>query len=66
VRIHIPVQTNPDVKFVVDGRALPLKEGEAWYINFNLPHRIYNGGATDRVHLVIDCRLNAWLDAMFQ
>lgn len=65
VRIHIPVQTNPDVEFVVDGQALPLREGEAWYINFNLPHRIFNGSTTDRVHLVIDCRLNAWLDAMF-
>ncbi|HJZ96359.1 MAG TPA: aspartyl/asparaginyl beta-hydroxylase domain-containing protein [Candidatus Solibacter sp.] len=65
VRIHIPVFTNPEVEFVVGGEALPLKHGECWYINFNLPHRIHNRGTTDRVHLVIDCRLNLWLDAMF-
>ena len=65
VRVHIPVQTNPAVEFAVDGKVLPMGEGECWYINFNLPHRIYNGGATDRIHLVIDCVLNDWLRAMF-
>jgi hypothetical protein len=65
VRIHIPVQTNPEVEFVVGGQTLPLQEGDCWYINFNLPHRIHNRGTTDRIHLVIDCRLNPWLDAMF-
>ena len=65
VRLHIPVQTNEQVEFVVDGTALPLREGECWYINFNLPHRIRNGGETDRIHLVIDCKLDAWLDAFF-
>jgi hypothetical protein len=65
VRIHIPVQTNPEVEFVVGGQRLPLNEGDCWYINFNLPHRIHNRGTTDRIHLVIDCRLNPWLDAFF-
>jgi hypothetical protein len=65
VRVHIPVQTNPEVEFVVGGQRLPLNEGECWYINFNLPHHIHNRGTTDRVHLVIDCELNPWLDAMF-
>src|SRR3954454_25002595 len=49
VRVHIPIQTNPAVEFAVDGNVLPMGEGECWYINFNLPHRIYNGGTTDRV-----------------
>jgi hypothetical protein len=65
VRLHIPVQTNPGVEFAVAGQPLPLREGECWYINFNLPHRIHNRGTADRIHLVIDCRLNPWLDAMF-
>ncbi|MCU1236674.1 MAG: Aspartyl/asparaginyl beta-hydroxylase [Candidatus Solibacter sp.] len=65
VRLHIPMQTNPGVEFVVDDRMIPMREGECWYINFNLPHRIFNGGTTDRIHLVIDCTLNPWLDAMF-
>jgi len=65
VRVHIPVQTNPQVEFAVDGQAVPLAEGECWYINFNLKHRIHNRGLTDRIHLVIDCKLNPWLEAMF-
>ena len=65
VRVHIPIQTNPDVEFAVAGQLLPMAEGDCWYINFNLPHRIHNRGVTDRVHLVIDCVLNDWLRGMF-
>jgi hypothetical protein len=65
VRVHIPIRTNPGVEFAVDGDVLPMGEGECWYVNFNLPHRIDNRGTTDRVHLVIDCVLNDWLRGMF-
>ena len=61
LRIHIPVATNPDVEFYVSGERIVMREGEAWYINFNLPHKIYNGGVTDRIHLVIDCEVNDWV-----
>ena len=59
-RIHVPIATNPGVGFFVNGERLILNPGEAWYINFNLPHRVSNQGATDRVHLVIDCVVNDW------
>jgi hypothetical protein len=65
VRVHIPIQTNPGVEFAVDGTPLAMGEGECWYVNFNLPHRIHNRGAADRVHLVVDCVLNPWLRGMF-
>ncbi|HZI88103.1 MAG TPA: aspartyl/asparaginyl beta-hydroxylase domain-containing protein, partial [Pyrinomonadaceae bacterium] len=61
VRFHIPITTNPDVQFFLDAHRLELKPGECWYIDFSLPHWIENRGATDRVHLVIDCELNEWL-----
>ncbi len=61
VRVHVPVTTNPDVDFVVNGVRLAMNPGEAWYVNFNLPHRVANRGATDRVHLVLDCTVNDWL-----
>jgi hypothetical protein len=64
VRLHIPIQTNAEVEFAVDGRPLAMGAGECWYINFNLPHRIHNRGTIDRVHLVIDCVLNDWLREM--
>jgi hypothetical protein len=63
LRIHVPIQTNPDVEFVVAGKRLILEEGSTWYIDFSLPHRIFNRGATDRVHLVIDARVNDWVHA---
>ena len=61
VRLHIPVVTNPDVEFVVDGVRIDMKTGECWYHDFNLPHRVANRGTADRIHLVIDCVLNEWL-----
>jgi hypothetical protein len=61
VRIHIPITTNPDVDFFVNGQKLRMDAGESWYINFNLPHRVVNRGTTPRIHLVIDCVVNDWL-----
>ncbi len=54
IRLHIPVMTNPAVEFYLDGERLVLDEGECWYVNFNLPHRVENRGTTERVHLVVD------------
>lgn len=64
-RIHIPVETNPGIEFRLNGQLLEMREGEAWYLNFNLPHSVYNYGETTRVHLVIDCIANDWLRSFF-
>ncbi len=60
-RVHVPVMTSEQVEFVLEGERLPLVEGDAWYINFNLEHSVSNLGATDRIHLVIDLIVNDWL-----
>lgn len=60
LRIHVPVETNEHVEFIVANRLLPLKEGETWYIDFSQPHRIVNGGSTPRTHLIIDGHMNDW------
>ena len=64
-RLHIPVQTDDAVRFRVAGVDLPMLAGECWYANFHLLHSVRNEGLTGRVHLVIDCRRNAWSDALF-
>ena len=64
-RIHIPVQTSPDVEFFLGGNRVVMNEGEAWYLNFNLIHTVRNNGGDVRVHLVIDCIANDWLRAFF-
>lgn len=65
-RIHIPVTTNVGVDFFLDDERMSLREGECWYMNFNLKHRLANNGATDRVHLVIDCVVNDWMRELFE
>ncbi len=61
VRLHIPVLTNPEVEFVLNGARVVMNEGECWYLNVNRPHRVANRGATARIHLVVDCCVNDWL-----
>lgn len=65
VRLHIPVMTNPELEFYLNKELVTMKEGECWYLNFNLPHSVSNRGTTDRVHLVVDCKVNEWLSALF-
>lgn len=65
VRIHIPVVTHPLVDFTLGGERVSMLPGEAWYLNFNMPHSVRNGSKIDRVHLVVDCVLNDWLREFF-
>jgi Aspartyl/Asparaginyl beta-hydroxylase len=65
LRVHIPVHTNDRVEFYVAGQRVVLGEGECWYVNTSLPHRVDNMGEADRIHLVIDCEVNDWLRAFF-
>jgi hypothetical protein len=65
VRLHIPIRTNPTLEFYLDGRRLVLSQGETWYMNLSLPHRVQNRGTVDRVHLVIDGKVNPWLQELF-
>jgi hypothetical protein len=65
VRIHVPVATNPDVEFYLNGARVVLEAGSAWYLRLSDPHRVFNGGSADRVHLVIDANVNGWVEALF-
>jgi len=66
VRLHIPIFTNEGVSFYSEEQLLNMREGECWYVNVNLPHRVENKGVSDRVHLVIDCGVNDWIKALFE
>ena len=65
VRIHIPVQTNSGVEFCLAGEPLQFKEGNCYYINVSLPHRVSNRGSEARIHLVIDADVNDWVRGVF-
>ena len=64
VRIHVPATTDPAVEFLLDGRRVEMGEGEAWYLDLNLPHAVVNASSTPRIHLVIDCVVDDWLAAI--
>ncbi len=60
-RIHIPITTSPEVEFELNRRRIVMAPGEAWYLRLSDPHRVANQGSSDRVHLVADLVVNAWL-----
>src|SRR4029453_18434342 len=53
-RIHVPIATNPRVRFMIDGRPVSLQVGEAYEINNQKVHSVMNKGATDRIHFIFD------------
>lgn len=54
-RIHIPIMTNDNCIFEVDGEELNMKVGDVWEINnFEKEHSVRNNGETDRIHLIVD------------
>jgi hypothetical protein len=60
-RLHIPITTNPDIEFRLNGRLVEMGEGECWYLRLSDPHSVVNGSDEDRTHLVIDVTANKWL-----
>ena len=60
-RLHVPLVTHARVEFYVESERVVMGEGECWYIDASLPHRLANPGPVDRIHLVFDCRVNDWL-----
>jgi hypothetical protein len=66
VRIHIPVVTNEDVDFRLNGQRCAMPAGSSWYLRLSDPHSVANRGPADRVHLVIDAVVNDWVAALFE
>lgn len=64
-RLHIPIITNNEVEFILDGNRVIMNEGECWYIDANFVHSVANRGAQNRIHLVIDGLRNEWTDQLF-
>ncbi len=66
VRMHIPVVTNDQVDFRLNGARVVLDAGSVWYLRLSDPHSVANRGAVDRVHMVIDAEVNPWVEALFE
>lgn len=68
-RYHIPILTNPDVKFFVQRGTSVHKfhmpaDGRVYFFNQGLKHWVKNDGDTARLHLIIDVHGQAEIDDM--
>lgn len=66
VRLHVPIISNPGVDFRLNGTRVDMEPGSLWYLRLSDPHSVRNDGNSDRVHLVIDAKPNAWLLTMLE
>ncbi|WP_454759547.1 sulfotransferase [Caulobacter segnis] len=54
VRLHIPVFTQPEVRFHCDGQDVHMAAGEAWIFDNWRRHHVENNSDHERIHLVAD------------
>ncbi len=53
-KIHVPLQTNPRVKFYVKPYYYHFQVGKAYEVNNRIGHAVKNDGDTSRVHLIFE------------
>lgn len=55
-RIHIPLQTNSQSEFFVDGLSYQMKVGTAYLVNTLKEHSVVNNGNEPRIHFMFDVK----------
>lgn len=53
-RIHVPITTNPGVRFMINGRPYRFEVGKAYEINNQKNHSVMNNGSEDRITFIFD------------
>ena len=53
-RIHVPLTTNAESKFIVGGESHHMEVGQAYLVNTEAEHSVENDGKTPRIHLMWD------------
>ena len=54
VRVHVPIVTQPTVRFECGGETINMAPGECWIFDTWRQHSVVNDATRSRVHLVID------------
>jgi uncharacterized protein (TIGR03032 family) len=54
VRVHIPVKTYPEVRFLCGDAEVNMKPGEVWIFDTWRLHNVLNENPGTRIHLVVD------------
>jgi hypothetical protein len=53
-RIHVPITTNPRVRFMIEGRPYQFEVGQAYELNNQKQHSVMNKGTEDRITFIFD------------
>ncbi len=53
-KIHVPLQTNPQVQFFVEPNYYHFEVGKAYEVNNRVTHAVKNEGETSRIHLIFE------------
>jgi hypothetical protein len=53
-RIHVPITSNPAVRFMIEGKPYPFEVGKAYEINNQKKHSVLNMGKEDRISFIFD------------
>jgi len=64
-RLHIPIATAPEVLFSIENETVHFAAGHTWYLNADCQHGVNNGSRQARIHLMLDCIVNPWLEKLF-
>jgi hypothetical protein len=65
LRLHVPIETNPQVYMVVSGLSYRMQPGEVWALNNSAPHAVWNAHpSASRTHMICDFLPSAALLAM--
>lgn len=54
VRVHVPIITQPTVRFECDGVTIHMAAGECWIFDTWREHNVENDASRSRIHLVVD------------
>jgi len=54
VRVHVPIVTQPTVRFECDGQIINMAAGECWIFDTWRKHSVQNDSVLSRIHLVCD------------
>lgn len=53
-RVHVPLETHPDVRFLVEGENMKLEVGQAYELDNMRLHGVHNASPRRRIHLIVD------------
>lgn len=57
-RAHVVLQGLPGSLFHCGGETVCMRTGEVWWFDNSLTHSVENNSADDRIHLIIDYRID--------